>query len=227
MRVVAQLGILGGLEWGVRWWIGGILGGEGLSSFVGSSSGGGRGNTVEWDWNGYLLPEEKTPIAFAFMMCLAVGLAVFCLASFHLYLVLSAQTTIEFHGNVSKRRKGGWKNPYSAGSRWRNWEMIYGTGCVDENDRNDRRNRGFWGVILAMMPSSREPEFLPIPVDGKLLRRKNGGDVADKKEDVELGFPRRSNVNLDEESDHSASNGTNGLKERAVRRSPEAAEMIV
>jgi palmitoyltransferase len=178
--------------------------------------------------NAYIpTPEEKTPIAFAFMMCLAVGLAVFCLASFHLYLVLSAQTTIEFHGNVSKRRKGGWKNPYSAGSRWRNWEMIYGTGCVDENDGNDRRNRGFWGVILAMMPSSREPEFLPIPVDGMLLRRKNGGDVADKKEDVELGFPRRSNVNLDEESDHSALNGTNGLKERAVRRSPEAAEMIV
>ena len=56
MRVVAQLGILGGLEWGVRWWIGGILGeGRGLSSFVGSSSGGiGRGKTVEWDWNGYL-----------------------------------------------------------------------------------------------------------------------------------------------------------------------------
>jgi hypothetical protein len=56
MRVVAQLGILGGLEWGVRWWIGGSLGeGRGLSSFVGSSSGGiGRGKTVEWDWNGYL-----------------------------------------------------------------------------------------------------------------------------------------------------------------------------
>jgi hypothetical protein len=81
-----------------------------------------------WKSNAFIpTPDEKTVVAFGFMLCLAVGIAVFCLVSFHLYLVWSAQTTIEFHGNVAKRRKGGWTNPYSAGSWNKNWETIYGT----------------------------------------------------------------------------------------------------
>jgi hypothetical protein len=42
--------------------------------------------------------QDESAIAFAFMLCLSVGLAVASLGGFHLYLVLSAQTTIEFHG---------------------------------------------------------------------------------------------------------------------------------
>jgi len=112
-------------------------------------------------------PEERTPVALGCMLCMCLGAAVMCLGGFHLYLVLSAQTTIEFHGNWSKRRrKGGsvWRNPYSAGGWKRNWEMIYGT---------QGRYRGCLGVFMAMMPSGREPEFLPLPIDGKLVRRKN------------------------------------------------------
>lgn len=41
---------------------------------------------------------DETAIAFAFMLCLSVGLAVSMLGGFHLYLVLTAQTTIDFHG---------------------------------------------------------------------------------------------------------------------------------
>lgn len=113
-------------------------------------------------------PDERTPVALGFTMCLCLGAAVMCLGGFHLYLVLTAQTTIEFHGNWSKKRKGGWKNPYSAGSWKKNWEMIYGTrGGVVQH-----KYCGCWGVLMVMMPSSRGPEFLPLPIDGKLVRRR-------------------------------------------------------
>ncbi|KAL7552103.1 hypothetical protein ACHAWF_015315 [Thalassiosira exigua] len=102
-------------------------------------------------------PDERTLVAMAFMLCLCLCAAVLCLGGFHLYLVLSAQTTIEFHGNFAKRKKGGWKNPYSVGSWKRNWEMVYGTR---------HRSRGCCGILLAMLPSKRLPEFLPLPLDG-------------------------------------------------------------
>lgn len=41
---------------------------------------------------------DETSIAFSFMLCLSIGIAVACLGGFHLYLLLTAQTTIEFHG---------------------------------------------------------------------------------------------------------------------------------
>ena len=63
-------------------------------------------------------PDKRTPVALGFMLCLCLAAAVLCLGGFHLYLVLSAQTTIEFHENISKRKKKGWRNPYSKGS-WR------------------------------------------------------------------------------------------------------------
>lgn len=44
---------------------------------------------------------EETSVAFSFMLCLSVGIAVACLGGFHLYLLLTAQTTIEFHGEDS------------------------------------------------------------------------------------------------------------------------------
>ncbi len=106
-------------------------------------------------------PGERTPIALGFMLCLCLAVAVSGLCGFHLYLVVSAQTTIEFHGNLSKRRKPGWKNPYSAGSWRENWAMIYGPS----------KCRGCWDFLIGMMPSNREPEFLPFPIGGTLVRR--------------------------------------------------------
>eukprot|EP00521_Asterionellopsis_glacialis_P018034 CAMPEP_0195295066 /NCGR_PEP_ID=MMETSP0707-20130614/16537_1 /TAXON_ID=33640 /ORGANISM="Asterionellopsis glacialis, Strain CCMP134" /LENGTH=494 /DNA_ID=CAMNT_0040356201 /DNA_START=183 /DNA_END=1667 /DNA_ORIENTATION=- len=105
------------------------------------------------------LPSERTAVAFAFMLSLSVGIAVACLLGFHLYLVLTAQTTIEFHGNCAKRkhakkRKTAWINPYDLGYR-SNWEQVYGSG----------------NILLSLLPSSREPEFLPVPIAGDIGRR--------------------------------------------------------
>ena len=126
-------------------------------------------------------PAERTPVSLAFMLCVCLAAAVTCLGGFHLYLVFSAQSTIEFHSNFSKRRKAGWKNPYSTGSWKKNWEMIYGTlywsrhsaGGSCESEDEDSRYHGFWGILMAMMPSKREPEFLPFPINGRLIRRRN------------------------------------------------------
>lgn len=50
------------------------------------------------------IPSEKLPITLSFMLCISVGIAVFCLGGFHLYLILTAQTTIEFHGACMRIR---------------------------------------------------------------------------------------------------------------------------
>ena len=150
--------------------------------------------------NSYIpTPNERTSVALGFMICLCLCCAVGCLLGFHLYLTLSAQTTIEFHGNWAKRRKKkGWKNPYSAGNWKRNWEMIYGTRYhhVENSadtavERQDHQHsyRGCWGMLMAMMPSKREPEFLPFPFDGVLIRRQNRVNACvevDKKVDEEM-----------------------------------------
>jgi hypothetical protein len=100
------------------------------------------------------IPRERMPISLTFMLCLAIGIAVACLGGFHLYLVLTGQTTIEFHGNfVNKRkaRKSGhkFKTPYDLGWR-RNWQQVYGTSHP----------------LIALLPSRRPPEFLPLPIPG-------------------------------------------------------------
>ena len=43
------------------------------------------------------IPEDRTALTFAFMLCLSIGIAISVLGGFHMYLMLSAQTTIEFH----------------------------------------------------------------------------------------------------------------------------------
>lgn len=121
-------------------------------------------------------PSERTPVALGFLICLCLAAAVTGLCGFHLYLVLSAQTTIEFHGNFSKKRNPRWKNPYSTGSWKKNWEMIYGTRnywsrrCIGE-DEQPSRFRSCWTCLMGMMPGNREPEFLPFPIGGTLVRR--------------------------------------------------------
>jgi hypothetical protein len=139
-------------------------------------------------------PAERTPVSLGFMLCLCLAAAVTCLGVFHLYLVLSAQSTIEFHSNF---RKTGWKNPYSAGSWKNNWEMIYGThywsrhsagGNCDSEDEEQYRYHGFWGILTAMMPSKREPEFLPFPIDGRLIRRRNTHAYVNVETDLEMAL---------------------------------------
>jgi len=113
-----------------------------------------------------LSTSERNTIAFCFMLCLSIGIAVFCLLGFHFYLILTAQTTIEFHGNFTKRRRARmnnttWKNPYDLGPLT-NFSQIYGTS---------QKRSFFMLVITAFLPSKNEPHFLPFPIKGDLLKR--------------------------------------------------------
>mmetsp|Transcript_15603 Transcript_15603/g.23381 ORF Transcript_15603/g.23381 Transcript_15603/m.23381 type:complete len:466 (-) Transcript_15603:62-1459(-) len=125
-------------------------------------------------------PHESMPLAFCFMICVAVGLSVTILFSFHLYLICTAQTTIEFHGNNMKKARceevgETYSNTYDLGVK-RNFEQVWG--------RFNSWHK-FWIVLL---PSLREPEFLPVPIKGIDGRREKWkiGESEDNEESVEL-----------------------------------------
>ena len=103
------------------------------------------------------IKSEKIFITLCFMLCVAVGIAIAVLGGFHLYLVISGQTTIEFHAHWNQRRRNPkFKNPYSVGSYYGNFKRVYG-------------NVPFYKVFL---PSTRQPEYLPVPIpDHSGLRR--------------------------------------------------------
>lgn len=108
--------------------------------------------------------DEKTLLSLCFMLCMAVGVAVLMLGGFHIYLALTAQTTVEFHGNFANRKRAKqmgqkWQNPYSAGSFRANFEQVFG-----------RKKPWF----LALLPSRREPECFPFPVPGSSNKRRQG-----------------------------------------------------
>mmetsp|Transcript_16536 Transcript_16536/g.38788 ORF Transcript_16536/g.38788 Transcript_16536/m.38788 type:complete len:323 (-) Transcript_16536:187-1155(-) len=66
----------------------------------------------------------------SFMICCSILVALCILGGFHVYLVLSNQTTIEFQTNILRRkeaRKNGefFRNPYDLG-RTRNFQQVFG-----------------------------------------------------------------------------------------------------
>jgi len=72
----------------------------------------------------------RTRILMAFTVCCSILVALILLGGFHVYLVLSNQTTIEFQTNFIKRaeaRKNGeyFRNPYDLG-RTRNFQQVFG-----------------------------------------------------------------------------------------------------
>ena len=154
--------------------------------------------------------------------------------------------------------------------------MIYGTryhfqrgnninydeeenGGVDvTNHRDDQYSyRGCWNMLMAMMPSKREPEFLPFPFDGVLIRRKNRVNSSlevDKKMDEEMAEAESScpglHLSMDNGDDDDGedviavfkkkksssstatdslieSNNSNGLTDRAGRNTPRGEELMV
>ena len=93
----------------------------------------------------------KQAVMFTFVLALSVGIAVAILGAWHIFLVLTAQTTIEFYGNHTLRQRAkhrghAFRNPYDRGLR-RNWQHVFGTRP--------------W--LLALLPSRRPPPGPPWP----------------------------------------------------------------
>ena len=74
---------------------------------------------------------ERSTVVFTFVLAVSVGIAISILFAWHVYLVLSAQTTIEFYFNRSKANRmwklhgETWLNQYDLGRR-RNFEAVFG-----------------------------------------------------------------------------------------------------
>jgi len=120
--------------------------------------------------------DEKTLVTLSFMLCAAVGIAVLLLGGFHVYLCGTAQTTIEFHGNWTNRRRARkegqkWSNPYSLGSFRANWEQTFGK----------QSSNWFW-FLTSLLPSSKEPPFLPVPISNHPGRGKKAGEPIQSSE---------------------------------------------
>ena len=113
------------------------------------------------------LRNEKMLLTLSFMLCVAVGIAIFFLGGFHIYLIVTAQTTIEFHGNFAKKReakskKKKWLNPYSINDNYRyNWSQVYGWNA----------GQNIFTILRSLVPSSRPPDYYPAPVPGNSLRK--------------------------------------------------------
>ncbi|DAZ97369.1 TPA: hypothetical protein N0F65_003392 [Lagenidium giganteum] len=83
---------------------------------------------------------------FAFCIAVSAGLAVSILGGWHLYLIATAQTSVEFQINRAPRRRqlygGRIVSPYSRGNAHANWELVFGR-CSNK--------------LLALLPSTRLP----------------------------------------------------------------------
>jgi hypothetical protein len=133
------------------------------------------------------------------MLCLSVGIAVFFLMAFHIFLAATSQTTIEFHGNIHKWRKSRhrgvlWSNPYDLGWK-RNLKQVYGPNLS----------------LLSLLPSTREPEYLPLPLPGERgLRPNTGGKKYEGKSALHLptGCATDNPSRTDKKSDPFRESGT-------------------
>jgi hypothetical protein len=98
---------------------------------------------------------QRSAVMYTFVLALTIGFAVGLLLFWHIYLVLTAQTTIEFYGNQTKsyraRLRGlRYRNPYDLGSARRNWEQVFGK----------------MNLLLSVLPSARKPPLPPWPKPG-------------------------------------------------------------
>jgi len=110
-------------------------------------------NFMFWLWSGCMystwmsqpskfddLPRNgssKTGIVFMFVLSLAIFIALSCLWGWHVYLVVTGQTTIEFYNNKREKskicKKGErWINKFNLGAKY-NWQEVF-----------DERGRYWW-----------------------------------------------------------------------------------
>mmetsp|Transcript_20642 Transcript_20642/g.34056 ORF Transcript_20642/g.34056 Transcript_20642/m.34056 type:complete len:332 (+) Transcript_20642:67-1062(+) len=87
-------------------------------------------------------------LGFIFVLCLSVAIAVSLLLGFHIYLVLSAQTTIEFYKN--REKKSSRRLSFNARSavnnfdlgKTRNWQEVFGKSKYTWMLPSTRKRRG-------------------------------------------------------------------------------------
>ena len=112
----------------------------------------------------------RAAVLFTFVLSVSVGIAVTVLLGWHVYLVLSAQTTIEFYGNQTRKLRARVRGqryhiPYDHGAR-ANYEFVFGP----------LQKRG---VVQALfVPSWRPPPWPPWPEesrDARARQRHAGG----------------------------------------------------
>jgi palmitoyltransferase len=78
------------------------------------------------------LPEQSGQLSFLFVLTSAVILSLGILLFWHVYLIGTAQTTIEFYKNMADRSRakktGGakWVNQYSTGGWKTNYMLFFG-----------------------------------------------------------------------------------------------------
>jgi DHHC palmitoyltransferase len=145
--------------------------------------------------------DEKVYLTLSFMLCVAVGVALIGLGGFHIYLVSTGQTTIEFHGNWALRRryeqivatvtppngtkkKNQWQNPYSRGTILANWQQVYGVSTASFLKRIGcgSSDRSYINLLLCILiPHRRLPEYLPVPIPGQSTLRSANSTTATTK----------------------------------------------
>jgi hypothetical protein len=91
-------------------------------------------------------PSERTGLLFTFIISVAIFLALSFLMGWHVFLVCTAQTTIEFYNNQRERQAqrangGGWVNRFDRGVV-QNWQEVF-----------DERGTYWWFVW--MLPRTR------------------------------------------------------------------------
>ncbi|CAN0280270.1 unnamed protein product [Ectocarpus sp. 12 AP-2014] len=114
---------------------------------------------------------QHSAIMMTFVLALSVGVAISVLLGWHIYLICSAQTTIEFYQNQSHRsraRQWGelWSNPFDVGCKG-NWQQVFGPQPF----------------FLALLPSRRPPpppliDFFPLE-DEDQDQRQRFSDVSE------------------------------------------------
>ncbi|EGZ27194.1 hypothetical protein PHYSODRAFT_467739 [Phytophthora sojae] len=114
-------------------------------------------------------------LQFAFAMSGAAGLAVSILATWHIYLIATAQTSVELQINRHPRNRrlhgGKGVSPYTTGSIHGNWELVFGrcnyklmslmpSTRLPPNPRtlNKRKQRAAGRVKPAITAGSRSPD---------------------------------------------------------------------
>jgi palmitoyltransferase len=92
----------------------------------------------------------EAALSYTFVLALSMGVAVGLLFFWHVYLLLTGQTTIEFYGNQTKAYRArlsglAYRNPYDAGSALANWQRVFGKQHP----------------LVAVLPSRRPPHSPP------------------------------------------------------------------